>query len=136
MAAIMQQEMGMFQVKVRVANTQDPARAFEDLFWVDTGALYSYVPEDRLFAIGLSPRGTRQFILADGRHEQRPLGEAHFTIDALGETMTCPVVFAGHDSLLLLGATALENFCVQADPATQTLKPVTAVIGTHLTFRV
>lgn len=126
----------MFQVKVRVANSQDPARAFEEMFWVDTGALYSYVPEDCLRGIGVVPRSTRQFILADVRQERRPLGEAYFTIDDLGETMTCPVVFAGPGSLFLLGATALENFCVQADPATQTLKPVTAVIGTHLTFRV
>jgi hypothetical protein len=32
----------------------------------------------------------------------------------------------------LLGATALENFGVQADPANQQLKPIAAVIGGFL----
>ena len=49
--------MGMFQVKVRVANPQEPEHAFEELFWVDTGALYSSVPEDRL--CGAGPEETR-----------------------------------------------------------------------------
>lgn len=128
--------MGMFQVRVTVANPSDPQQAFNELFWVDTGALYSYVPEDRLSAIGLQPRTHRDFVLADGRRERRPLGEAFFTVDTINETLTCPVVFGGPKSLFLLGATALENFCVQADPTSLSLKPITAVIGTHLTFRV
>jgi len=43
--------------------------------------------------------------------------------------MTCPIVFGPPGSLFLLGATALETFGVQADPATQKLRPVTAVIA-------
>ena len=47
--------MGMFQVKVRVANPRDAQKSFEEDFWVDTGALYSFVPEGRLKEIGLEP---------------------------------------------------------------------------------
>jgi hypothetical protein len=36
------------------------------------------------------------------------------------------------ESLYLLGATALENFGVQADPITQQLRPIAAVIGAFL----
>jgi predicted aspartyl protease len=128
--------MGMFQVNVKVANPEAPARSFEDRFWVDTGALYSYVPEDRLQAIELKPTMTREFVLADGRKDRRLMGEARFSIEGLPDTISCLVIFGPPGSLLLLGATALENFCVQPDPTTQTLKPVTAVIGTHLTFRI
>src|SRR5262245_10337380 len=46
---------GMFQVKVKLANPAQPEKFFEELFWVDTGALYSFVPEDRLHSIGLKP---------------------------------------------------------------------------------
>jgi predicted aspartyl protease len=56
--------MGMFQTTVRVANKADLDRAFEERFWVDTGALYTFVPEDRLEAIGVRPEGRREFAMA------------------------------------------------------------------------
>jgi len=120
----------MFQVKVTVANSKEPERSFQDPFWVDTGALYSFAPEDRLKAIGIEPRFTRDFVFADGKKDRRLVGEAAFSIEGTDETITCLIVFGPPGSLLLLGATALENFGVQADPTTQKLRPITAVIGT------
>lgn len=122
----------MFQVSVRVANPHDASRFFDEKFWVDTGALYSFVPDDRLHEIGITPLRTRELILADGRHDRRLLGEAVLTIPVLEESLTCPVIFAPAGSLYLLGATALENFGVQADPTSQQLKPIAAVIGGFL----
>ena len=124
--------MGMFQVTVVVTNPSDSNRSFEEKFWVDTGALYTFVPEDRLHEIGIVPLRTRDLIFADGRHDRRLLGEAVLTVPQLNESLTCPVVFAPSGSLYLLGATALEIFGVQADPTTQQLKPVAAVIGGFL----
>jgi hypothetical protein len=49
--------MGMFQVKVTVANPQAPERSFLEPFWVDIGALDSFAPEDRLHAIATACRG-------------------------------------------------------------------------------
>jgi len=121
--------MGMFQVRVKIANPRDPGRSFEEDFWVDTGAIYSLVPEDRLASIGLAAIRERELILADGRRDRRPMGEALFTIPELGETLTCPVVFAPKGSLYLLGATALENFGVDADPTARRLKPILGIIG-------
>jgi predicted aspartyl protease len=122
--------MGMFQVKVTAANPQAPDKTFTDSFWVDTGALYSYVPEDRLRAIDVMPKFARDFVYADGKKERRLVGEASLSIEGLNEAITCLVVFGPPGSLLLLGATALENFGVQADPTTLKLRPITAVIGT------
>lgn len=122
--------MGMFQVKVTVANPQSPERSFQGPFWVDTGALYSFAPEDRLQAIGIAPKCTRDFVFADGTKDRRLVGEAAFSIEGTNETITCLVVFGPPGSRFLLGATALENFGVQADPTTQKLRPITAVIGT------
>jgi predicted aspartyl protease len=124
--------MGMFQVCVRVANPHDAARFFDENFWVDTAALYTFVPEDRLQQIGIVPLRARELILADGRRDRRLLGEAILTISQLNESLTCPVVFAPPGSLYLLGATALEIFGVQADSTTQQLKPIAALIGGFL----
>ena len=127
--------MGMFQVKVKVANPAQPEKFFEEMFWVDTGALYTFVPEERLVSIGLKPLRTRELIMADGRRDRRLLGEALLFVTEIGETLTCPVIFAPAGSLYLLGATAMENFGVQADPTEKRLKPVAAVIGGYLASR-
>jgi len=124
--------MGMFQVRAKVANPADPDRSFEEDFWVDTGALYTFVPEDRLMEIGIEPLHTRELILADGRRDRRLLGEARISLPELGETMTCPVIFAPPGSLLLLGATALETFGVEIDPTAKKLKPILGIIGGYL----
>jgi predicted aspartyl protease len=124
--------MGMFKVRVAVGNPTAPERCFVEDFWVDTGAPYSFVPEDSLQEIGVAPLHTRALMMADGRRTQRPFGEARFTVADLGETLTCPVVFAPAGSLYLLGATALEIFGVDADPTARQLKPISAIIGGFL----
>jgi len=123
--------MGMFKVDVTLTNPKDPGRWFSDKFWVDTGALYTFVPEDRLEAIGIGPIHGRELILADGRRERRLLGEALFSIHELEGQITCPVIFAPKGSLYLLGVTTLENFGVDVDPTSQTLKPIFSVIGAY-----
>ena len=67
--------MGMFQVRVKVTNPADADRSFEEDFRVDTGAVYTFVPEDRLREIGVEPLGTGELILPDGRRGRRLLGE-------------------------------------------------------------
>lgn len=44
--------MGMLQVKLGIASPAQPEQSFEEKSWGETGALYSFVPEDRLTAIG------------------------------------------------------------------------------------
>ncbi len=127
--------MGLFQVSVTVAHPGARERCFTESFWVDTGALYSFVPRERLEAIGLTAQGKRRLTMADGRIETMDIGEAGFHIPELGETLTCPVIFAPRGSLYLLGATALENFGVAADPEGKSLKPILAIIGGFLGSR-
>jgi predicted aspartyl protease len=124
--------MGMMKKRVTVCNTKDPTRCFEEQFWVDTGALYSFVPEDYLQRIGVEPSATRALVLADGRQETRLLGFCDLQVEGLEGSIPCPVVFAPKGSLFLLGATALENFGVEVDPINKRLKPILAVIGGFL----
>jgi predicted aspartyl protease len=122
----------MFKKKVRVSNSKDPNQFFEEEFWVDTGALYSFVPEDYLGKIGVEPSTKRNLILADGRHDTRLLGFCDFQIEGLDGRIPCPLIFAPEGSLFLLGATALENFGVEVDPIEKKLKPIPAIIGGFL----
>jgi predicted aspartyl protease len=124
--------MGMMKKHVTVCNTKDPTQRFEGEFWVDTGALCSFVPEDFLERIGIEPSATRTLVLADGRQETRLLGFCDFQVEGLEGSIPCPVVFAPKGSLFLLGATALENFGVEVDPINKRLKPILAVIGGFL----
>ena len=124
--------MGMFRKRARISNITDPDRFFEEELWVDTGALYSFIPEDYLERIGVEPSVTRNLVLADGRQDTRLLGFCNFQIEGLEGVIPCPVIFAPSNSLFLLGATALENFGVEADPIQKTLKPILAVIGGFL----
>ncbi len=124
--------MGMFKKKVRISNCKDTERFFDEEFWVDTGALYSFIPEDYLERIGVEAATKRNLILADGRQDTRLLGFCNFQIEGLEDGIICPVVFAPKGSLFLLGATALENFGVEVDPIQKKLKPILAVIGGFL----
>jgi len=124
--------MGMFKKKVRVSNIKKPEMFFEEEFWIDTGALYSFVPEDYLQKIGVEPAATRNLVLADGKQQARLLGFCDFQIEGLEGNIPCPVIFAPKGSLFLLGATALENFGVEVDPINKRLKPILAVIGGFL----
>ena len=123
---------GMFKKKVRVSNIKKPEMFFEEEFWIGTGALYSFVPEDYLQEIDVEPAATRNLVLADGRQQARLLGFCNFQIEGQEGNIPCPVVFAPKGSLLLLGTTALENFGVEVDPINKTLKPILAVIGGFL----
>ena len=124
--------MGMFKKRVKVSNSKKPEMFFEEEFWIDTGAMYSFVPEDYLERIGVEPAATRNLVMADGRQETRLLGFCDFQIEGLEGVIPCPVIFAPKGSLLLVGATALENFGVEVDPIQKRLKPVLAVIGGFL----
>ena len=123
---------GMFKKRVKVSNSKNPELFFEEEFWIDTGALYSFAPEDYLERISVEPSATRNLVLADERQEVRLLGFCDLQIEGLEGSIPCPVIFAPKGSLFLLGATALENFGVEVDPIQKRLKPILAVIGGFL----
>ncbi len=124
--------MGLLKKRVKLSNSKKPELSFEEEFWIDTGALYSFVPEDYLQRIGVEPAATRKLVLADGRQDTRLLGFCDFQIEGLEGSIPCAVVFGPKGSLFLLGATALETFGVEVDPVQKTLKPILAVIGGFL----
>ena len=121
--------MGMFQQKVKVYNLYDQSLFSEADFWIDSGALYSFIPEDFTKKIKLEPSGTRNLVFADGRTDTRLFGTCLFEIEGFEDKVPCPVIVAPVGSLFLLGATAMENFGVQADPIHKKLIPILSIIG-------
>lgn len=125
----------MFKKMVKVSNLQDKSKSFEADFLIDTGALYSFVPEEYLANISWEPIETRSMVFADGRIGRGPFGIVNFEIEGIESKIACPVVAGTKCSMFLLGATALENFGVEADPVNKTLNPVMAIIGEFMASR-
>ncbi len=66
--------MGMFKERVKVINLKNENLFFENDFWVDSGALYSFIPEEYLEKIKVEPMEKRNIILADGRTDTKLFG--------------------------------------------------------------
>ena len=117
--------MGVHQVTVAVSNPGDPARRWEGLFLVDTGAIDSLVPGKHLREIGVQPEGRRTYELADGREAVMEIAVAR--IEFMGEVVGATVIFGDDDAEPLLGLTALESVGIEVDPQNQRLKRLPAV---------
>ena len=107
-------------VTVTVRNPADRERSWEGLFLVDTGATDSLVPRRHLKAIGLEPRGSRAYKLADGSAVRFDVAGAD--IEFMGEYVATTVLFGDDDAEPLLGVTALESVGIEVDPRNQELK--------------
>lgn len=118
--------MGATYVDVTIRNPADPRRSWTGPFLVDTGAFDSLVPKAHLEAIGLEPRGIREYSLANG--ERVTLEVTVAEIEFEGEIVGGTVVYGDEDSEALLGVTALESGGFEVDPRNQVLKRLPAVL--------
>lgn len=112
--------MGVTQVTAVVRNPAEPARTWEGLFLVDTGAIDSLVPRPFLEAIGLMPKGQRVYGLADGSEVRLDITTGD--IEFMGEVVGSTIVIGEADAEPLLGVTALESVGIEVDPRNQTLR--------------
>ena len=88
---------------------------------VDTGASYSQVPGSTLRSLGISPTGTVEAELADGRVVEDPIAEIRVRIDGL-ETFTW-ATFGPENVAPLMGAHTLEGVRLAVDPLRRILVP-------------
>ena len=117
--------MGATHVTVAIRNPAEPERVWEGLFLVDTGATDSLVPRPHLEAIGLTPKGSRSYELADGSELRLDITTAD--IEFMGETTAGAIIYGDPGVEPLLGVTALESVGVEVDPANQRLKKLPTV---------
>ena len=111
--------MGMFKVNVKVANPL--AAATRDVTaLVDTGAVYSVIPDSLLRSLNIEPTEEMEFTLADNTPRVYGVGEARFGID--DRERTTPVIF-GPENTYILGAVTLQSFGLIPDTTHHRLVP-------------
>lgn len=108
-------------LKVKVINPERPKKSQECEFLVDSGAVYSVVPQSILKMLGIKPTSFQEFILANGEVLKKPVGNAYFEYQ--GKIRAAPVIF-GDEDVFLLGATTIEALGMILDPIRRELKPL------------
>ncbi len=113
--------MGTFRAAIEIG---DPQGAHYERIeaMVDTGATYSWIPQDVLAKVGVEPQFRRQLVTADGRVIERDVAQTWVRHD--GSAHITFVVFGAEGSTPLLGAYTLEGFGLAADPVGKRLIPV------------
>ena len=94
---------------------------------VDSGAIYSLIPEKDWKAIGLKPKRSMTFILAGGTKVQRDVYECHITLPQ-GEAHT-PVILGEPGDEALLGAVTLEILGLVLNPFNRTLQVIQGTLA-------
>jgi predicted aspartyl protease len=89
-------------------------------FMIDSGAVYSLLPQDVWKAIGLEPKRDMEFTLADGSHVHRLVSECHFTLPQ-GEGHSPVILGEPGDNQPLLGAVTIEMLGYVFDPFQRTV---------------
>ncbi len=98
--------MPLTHLSVGVANLARPKKTMKVKLLVDSGAIYSVIPEKTLRRLGIEPHGKRSFIFADGTEITRRIGDATFII--AGNRAASPVIFGetGDSAPMILGRAA------------------------------
>jgi len=115
-------DMGIFRTTVGVASLSDPHRRVDVAhMMVDTGSEYTWIAEERLALLGVSPVRIDRFETADGRILERHIGFA--MLHAAGRSAPSVVVFAQPGDMVLLGAHGLEGLNLRIDLGRKELVP-------------
>ena len=96
-------------------------------FLIDSGAMYSLLPDAVWRRIGLAPSRDEQFSLADGTAISRPVSECHFSL-AHREGHAPVILGEPRDPEALLGVVTLENLGLVFDPFHRTLDPMRMIL--------
>jgi clan AA aspartic protease len=114
--------MGMTRVGVKVMPVGRPDAAVELQMLLDTGAIYTVLPNAVWQALGLTPMRREEFALADGTGIVTQVAECVF--DIAGRSATSPVVPGEGDDAPLLGMVTLETLGLMIDPLSRRVQPM------------
>lgn len=118
--------MGLTYVKAKVFPKASARRGRGVQFLVDSGAVYSVLPESVWKGLKLKPMRKVDFTLADGTIISRFVAEASFELH--GKRGTSPVVLGGKEDAPLLGMVTLEVLGLMMNPLTRELLPMQLVM--------
>jgi len=114
--------VGMTYIAGKVTRPESRARPVKVRFIVDSGAVYSVLPERVWKRLGLRRRRRATFELADGTVITR--GVSQCTFEIAGISGTSPVVLGGRRDAPLLGMVTLEGLGLMLNPLTRELLPM------------
>lgn len=97
-------------------------------FLIDSGAMYSLLPEPVWRAIELQPKRDMDFVLADGTSIRRAVSDCHVSLPQ-GDGHTPVVLGEPGDEQPLLGVVTLEILGLVFDPFRRTLHPIRALLA-------
>ena len=117
--------MAITFLNVRVSNPQNEQQSKTFEFLVDSGIVYTVMPEEELQKLGIVATSFEEFILANGEKLRMSVGNAFSEFQ--GKTRAAPVVFGAKD-VFLLGATTIEALGMILDPIHRELKPLPMVM--------
>ena len=114
-------------VRASVSRPGGRRRPIDVRLLVDTGAVYTVLPERTWRTLRLTPERTAEFTLADGTTITRGVSECRFTVQ--GQSATSPVVLGGPEDAPLLGAVTLETLGLMVNPLTRELLPMRLMLA-------
>ena len=114
--------MGVTYVHARLRRPGGRGPIRNERFLVDSGAIYSVLPEETWRALRLKPEREVEFTLADGTAITRRVSGCRFEIR--GAAATSPVVLGEEHDGALLGAVTLETLGFMLNPLTREILPM------------
>lgn len=119
--------MGITKLTIKITNPKNSRKREKIQCLVESGAVYSVIPERILKHLKIKPHSTEKFILADGSKIQRQRGDALFFFN--GKQGASPVVFGKRTDGILLGAVALESLGFILDPIRRRLRDLPMLLS-------
>jgi len=117
--------MGLVHVSMEVS--RDNGRKRQVRFLVDSGAVYSVLPQPVWRALNLKPKRVLEFTLADGTTIHRSVSDCRFRYQ--GIDAPSPVVLGEATDAALLGTVTLESLGLILNPFDRTLKPMRMLLA-------
>lgn len=114
--------VGLTYIQGTVTGPSGNATTLE--FLIDTGAEYTLLPDEVWRHLGLIPKRTMGFHLADGTRVERAVSECHIRVgDSDGHT---PVILGEPGDVALFGAVTFEVLALVFNPFDRSLRPMTS----------
>ncbi len=125
--------MGTFRQAIEIAlRPGGTYRTLEAL--VDTGATYTWIPEDILREMGAEPEFEMPFVFADGRRVNKQVTTIRARVD--GRERYTPCIWGDASTTPLLGVVTLEEMGLGVDPVNRRLIEVPGLLmGAQLRYR-
>jgi clan AA aspartic protease len=117
--------MGLVYVDGVVTGPSGSAQQVQ--FLVDSGASYTMLPHPVWQSLGLAPKRTATFTLADGSQVERKVSECHIAV--VGQEGHTPVLLGEPGDEALLGVVTLEVLGLVLDPFKRTLQAMQLRLG-------